>query len=355
MEYTFSYREKNGSICLILSYKVGTKWRQKTKQGFKNQREARRYQDELLSQVKELEGLTSDINLKDMSLRQFFPIFERDKRELLAYGTIANYSDAVKRLKDVADVPMRDLTQGDLLNAILSAGLKLSSQRSTLSSLSPIFEHARKTYKIISVNPAKGIQLAKEKTKKDPNIFSRDEVAELLDLFNPNPVKYLLVKIGALTGMRFGEIVGLSWSAIDWDKKTITVRQQIALTGKNQRKIKSCKTRNSNRVIPASVDLLRDLKAWRLSQPLDIHGMIFPDPRVHRYNSSINKVIRKHFPGRSFHGLRHTFATLLLSKTGDINLVACVLGDTVSTVSEVYVGYSKDIAEKAAKAVNDLY
>lgn len=49
MEYTFSYREKNGGVCLILSYKVGTKWRQKTKQGFKNQREARRYQDELLA------------------------------------------------------------------------------------------------------------------------------------------------------------------------------------------------------------------------------------------------------------------------------------------------------------------
>ena len=51
MEYTFSYREKNGGVCLILSYKVGTKWRQKTKQGFKNQREARRYQDEQIGRA----------------------------------------------------------------------------------------------------------------------------------------------------------------------------------------------------------------------------------------------------------------------------------------------------------------
>lgn len=80
MEYTFSYREKNGSICLILSYKVGTKWRQKTKQGFKNQREARRYQDELLAQVKEQTGLTDDVSLKDISLRVFYRIFYRDKR-----------------------------------------------------------------------------------------------------------------------------------------------------------------------------------------------------------------------------------------------------------------------------------
>lgn len=88
MEYTFSYREKNGGVCLILSYKVGTKWRQKTKQGFKNQREARRYQDELLAQVKEQTGLTDDVSLKDISLRAFYRIFYRDKKELLSANTL---------------------------------------------------------------------------------------------------------------------------------------------------------------------------------------------------------------------------------------------------------------------------
>ena len=48
MEYSFSYRERNGSICLVLSYKIGNRWKQKTKQGFKTQREAKKHQDELL-------------------------------------------------------------------------------------------------------------------------------------------------------------------------------------------------------------------------------------------------------------------------------------------------------------------
>lgn len=97
MEYTFSYREKNGGVCLILSYKVGTKWRQKTKQGFKNQREARRYQDELLAQVKELEGLTDDATLINITLQQFLPIFMRDKKEFLAPNTLKNYALALKK------------------------------------------------------------------------------------------------------------------------------------------------------------------------------------------------------------------------------------------------------------------
>ena len=51
MEYTFSTRMKNGSVCLILAYKIGKKWKQKTKQGFRTQREARAYQTELLRQA----------------------------------------------------------------------------------------------------------------------------------------------------------------------------------------------------------------------------------------------------------------------------------------------------------------
>lgn len=53
MEYSFSTREKNGGICLILSYKVNSKWKQKTKQGFKTLREAKQYQDKLLAAAKE--------------------------------------------------------------------------------------------------------------------------------------------------------------------------------------------------------------------------------------------------------------------------------------------------------------
>ena len=69
----------------------------------------------------------------------------------------------------------------------------------------------------------------------------------------------------------------------------------------------------------------------------------------------LNRIIRTHFSGRSIHALRHTFATLLLSETGDINLVAHILGDTVATVSAVYVNYTDDIHQRAADAMAGLY
>lgn len=69
MEYSFSSREKNGSICLILSYKVNSKWKQKTKQGFKTLREAKQYQDKLLAAAKKMPPAEPIRNSRILHLR----------------------------------------------------------------------------------------------------------------------------------------------------------------------------------------------------------------------------------------------------------------------------------------------
>lgn len=355
MEYSFSYREKNGSVCLILSYKVGKRWKQKTKQGFKTQREARKYQDTLLAQVKETAGLTDDIRLKDISLRDFFPIFERDRENALAYNTLRNYHDGIASLGPAAEIPIRDLTTADIVKALMAADCKPSSRKSRLRFITPVLEHALKMYKIIKVNPAKGIQLPQDKTPKTLRAFTREELDKLLKMLEPWPIRKLVVIIGAGTGMRFGEIAGLPWSAIDWRQRTITIHQQYVLIAPKNYGIAPCKTRNSNRTIPASPAVLQALSRWKKAQPMTITGTVFPLDRMVAERTGINTLIRKHFPGRSLHALRHTFATLLLSRTGDINLVAHVLGDTVGTVSAVYVNYTDDINRIAARAMGELY
>lgn len=302
MEYTFSYREKNGSVCLVLSYKVGKKWRQKTRQGFKTQREARQHQDELLEEVKRSEGLTTDIRMKDMTLRQFFELFYRDKKDFLAYSTIINYRNAVESLGTVADIPLRE-----------------------------------------------------ERGPKVLRAFTREELSQLLDLLELEPLCRLITILAANTGMRFGEIAGLPWNAISWTDQTITIRQQYANIGPGRLGITPCKTRNSNRTIPASPAVLKALADWKKNQPLNLSGTVFPLDKMQNIHVKLNRIIRTHFPGRSIHALRHTFATLLLSETGDINLVAHILGDTVATVSAVYVNYTADIRQKAAEAMAGLY
>ena len=355
MEYTFSYREKNGSVCLILSYKVGTKWRQKTKQGFKNQREARRYQDELLAQVKETEGLTDDASLKNISLRSFYKIFYRDKKTFLSANTLKNYANGISSFGKVADLPIKELTTANLTNALIKMNGKLSTKKARLRFISPVLEHARVTYKIIKTNPAKSIKLPQDKAPDQLRAFTREELTRLFKIIDHNPTFKLIVTIGANTGMRFGEIFGLPWSAINWFNQTITVKQQYTLINDKDYGVTYCKTRNSNRTIPASPVVLNALKEWRDMSPMTITGTVFNLQNGASIHTRLNEVIRKNFPGRSTHSLRHTFATLLLSKTGDINLVAHILGDSVETVSRIYVNYTEDINRAAVRAINDLY
>lgn len=355
MEYHFSYRNKNGSICLILSYKIGKKWRQKTRQGFKTQREARQHQDELLAEVKRSEGLTTDVRMKDMTLRQFFELFYRDKKDFLAYSTIINYRNAVESLRVVADIPLRELTTADILNALLSQDVTVGTKKAKLRCISPVLEHALKVYKIMAVNPARGIALREERGPKVLRAFTREELSQLLDLLEPEPLCRLITILAANTGMRFGEIAGLPWNAISWTDQTITIRQQYANIGPRKLGITPCKTRNSNRTIPASSVVLKTLADWKKAQPLNLSGTVFPLDEMQNVHVKLNRIIRTNFPGRSIHALRHTFATLLLSETGDINLVAHILGDTVATVSAVYVNYTADIRQKAAEAMAGLY
>lgn len=355
MEYSFSYREKNGSVCLILSYKVGKRWKQKTKQGFKTQREARKYQDTLLAQVKESAGLTDDVRMKDISLRTFFPIFERDKQKVLAYNTLLNYGNAITRLGTAADLPIRELTPADIANALFKLKVKSSTRKGFLCNISAVLEHARKMYKIIGTNPARGIQLPKDKTPAVLRAFSRAELAQLLKILEPWPLGRLVVILAANTGMRYGEISGLPWNAVDWMHRTITVQQQLCRISSGKIGIAQCKTVRSNRTIPASTVTMDALREWKRTAPANITGTVFPLDKMETAHKRLSRLIQTHFPGKSVHALRHTFATLLLSETGDVSLVAHVLGDTVATVSEVYLNYTEDIRQVAAKAIANLY
>lgn len=118
MEYHFSTREKNGGICLILSYKVNRKWRQKSRQGFKTKKEARAAQDDLLDAARKDAESRASPELADISLGDFaFNVMMRDKKHSLEYGTAQFYKRAIRRFGPILDKPVRDITEAEIVNA----------------------------------------------------------------------------------------------------------------------------------------------------------------------------------------------------------------------------------------------
>ena len=356
MEYTFSTRTKNGSICLILAYKIGKKWRQKTKQGFKTMREARKAQDELLALAKKEVGFTAPADLKDLTLRQFWPMYKRDKTGSLAVATLWSYEVGLKHFAPILDIPLRNLSTAAIVNAFQQIPNSWRSKNINLAALRTVLEHAKKVYKLIPTNPAAAVQRLKSRKKEPIRAMTRDDLSVLLDTLKAGnrPALYLLVLIAASTGMRCGEILGLTWDSIDWTNRTIKVGKQWTKQTHHSYGFAPCKTKNSYRTVHASSAVLSALRKWHDSRPLSFDNRVFGGISTSYLCAAASKAIKQVVPGMTLHSLRHTFATLLLQRTGDVNLVAGVLGDTVVTVSNTYLDYTQDLRDRAAAEMETL-
>ena len=127
---------------------------------------------------------------------------------------------------------------------------------------------------LIDTNPADRIERPK-KEKFVGSVYEEDELNRLFEIVKGDPIE-LGVILGAFYGLRRSEAVGLKWYAIDFKKKTITIRHtvtQATIDGKSKIIQKDrTKTKSSYRslpLVPPFEELLHRLKAQQeLNQKL---------------------------------------------------------------------------------------
>ncbi len=59
-----------------------------------------------------------------------------------------------------------------------------------------------------------------------PNFYSKDEVQQLLEVSQDDPL-HLCILITAYYGLRRSEVLGLKWSSIDFERKSITINHKV--------------------------------------------------------------------------------------------------------------------------------
>ena len=79
----------------------------------------------------------------------------------------------------------------------------------------------------LSSNPADRIERPK-KQKFVGSIYDEHELEKLFQIVRGDPIE-LGVILAAFYGLRRSEVVGLKWDAIDFKKKTITIRHTCLL------------------------------------------------------------------------------------------------------------------------------
>jgi integrase len=203
--------------------------------------------------------------------------------------------------------------------------------------------------------------------KKEMNVWTIEEVNTFLT-FTQKSRYHPVFFLAAYTGMRKGEILGLTWEDVDFAEKTISVNKTL-FRGTNESILQSPKTRSSNRAIYMDDDIIRVLKKQKVNQNLERlkyggvykeHNMVFAQETGDFVNpNAVSNMFTRFIeqaglPKIRFHDLRHTHATLLLEMKKNPKIVAERLGhSTVATTLDVYshVGHAvkKEVSEQFAE------
>ena len=172
----FTIRKKDNGYQLIASYKIGRKWKQKSRQGFSTKLDAKAYQKELLDDIERENGLTSDKRLLNIPFMDFFQEYVLD-RESLSYNTKRLYKMAMERLISVPNLPIKEITFSDVMQEIKqleNREISVSTVNLTIVIIKMVLNLAV-SYGIVRENVASQIKPLKDK-RTEKRLALNDEL-----------------------------------------------------------------------------------------------------------------------------------------------------------------------------------
>ncbi len=192
----------------------------------------------------------------------------------------------------------------------------------------------------------------KNKNKKYA-VYSEDEFAAMLSVADVTECALLYFVAGS--GLRIGEAAVAQWSDVDWDAKTVTVREkpELKFTPKDY----------EQRTIELADSVLDALEAIRGDAPHE--GLIFPAPEggvdrhledrvivpiIERANAQGFKAKR---PKKPAHALRVLFACRLCQAGVDIETIRVYLGHSDISTTQIYLRSADKQSDTHRKRIND--
>ena len=227
--------------------------------------------------------------------------------------------------------------------------------------------HYAITQGYIKDNPCTGVILPKKDVCEDNkrNYLTEDELPRFLALFDGYSDFNTMIKVLLYTGMRSGELLGLSWSDIDFERMQIHINHTLSDVG-GHHFLTTPKTKGSKRIITMSSTLCELLKEHRKHQ-FELQSSLakFEHPEMvftsglgnYKDRSCLNTSFRRYLGKTEFnfltlHGLRHSNATLLLNAGVDIKVVSEHLGHSdISTTGNIYADILNTTRRKTADII----
>ena len=224
---------------------------------------------------------------------------------------------------------------------------------------------------MIPENPADRV----DRPKKDryvASFYSREELAALFEATKDDPIA-VVIQLAAYYGLRRSEVLGIRWSAVDFEHGTISINHKVTeSTEHGQHQIYTedkLKTKSSFRtlpLIPAMRELLSAQKArqgayrkqFGKSYCQDYTDYVCVDPmgglfRPNYITDHFSILLRQHgLRHIRFHDLRHSCASLLLSQGVPMKQIQDWLGhSTFATTADIYSHLDYNSKQVSADAI----
>ena len=235
-----------------------------------------------------------------------------------------------------------------------------------LSFISDVFSYAVKM-EMLTDNPCKRVTVPKGE-KKEKDIYTLEEVAQLFQLLETAPLKYrTFFTLAIYSGFRRGEMLGLEWKDIDWEHNVISVRRTSNYTASKGIYTDTTKTKKSQRSLkfPQSVmDLLREYRAKQDEERIKLgtkwqdYDRLFVKWNGRPMNNNTPYFWLKEFCEENnfrfcdIHSLRHFYASALINEGVDAATVSGALGhSTITTTTSIYCHVFNQTQARAGDAI----
>jgi integrase len=341
--------------------------RQRRRSSFATKREAQDFLAEQQTRIRDGSyAPPSKLTLGDFLEREWLPAIEGTVRPL----TLAAYRSRVRRYIVPRLDPVRLQTlSGGHLNALYRelelAGLSVSTRRGVHTVLHRALRDAVRWGRLVRNPAAMADQPALDRTRV--KAWTAGELRYFLDQVADDPF-FPLWRLAATTGMRRGELCGLTWRCLDLEGARLAVEQQLLPTrgGLSFGPPKSSRSRRTIALDPETVEALARRREAQLLErdfagpAYEDRDLVFADPLggpVHPQRLSVQ--FKRHrqaagIPAGTLHILRHTAATLALTAGVPLHIVAARLGDDPRTVLARYAHLLPQSDEVAAERVAAL-
>ena len=185
-----------------------------------------------------------------------------------------------------------------------------------------------------------------KRNRYDPGALTKAQIKKLISIID-NQRDSILIRLGLYSGCRVNELTTLNAQNVNYKAGTIRVWDQKKDTYYNRKKKKSFPALGRKyRTIYVPIDLLLEIQAYQGRLKNKKHGSVF-GLNYRTYEKVLHKYTEIAFGARrSWHVLRHTYATQSLNSGRSIKYVARQMGDDEAVVARVYHQQSPEQIEK---------